>query len=684
MDNNSSVFFQTDCGSILSQIKDQDDQIRLKRRWLLGCDMSESESHTLGNTEFLPESLLREDDIFYETVQSRVEEAFGLRENEEVGDDVQQNESKLCTNDVVRELEMNLDSLTNKGLYLIAMIITGGSTSFEKTRWRMKEIIKESIDRDFTEKKDDDIGKADIVKQLHQVLSDPGNFRKDCVMNSNAPTCQSHRDAVMKILNELDELSTQTLLAMKRKLKGSRKMPRLKTSRCGQSRSNLINQVRQASETMLSELSAGDTLQEQLAKAMSLVDLSLKLSPGYKSTAASDFFQFSPETKNLQNEIVKAVWLLHKKVRFRELKRLHLILDAEAEVSNDSLRSAVRKMLIEYLFECSDMETIPESLMKALSLVNRSTRNVDHKVYPKEAIEEETECILNVSAQVKQMFWQCIPHYELDHDFDDAYMEEREESDDDVDEKCSLFDNEEFINRDRRGRNIKLEVKDTQDDATSSDDSDHEESGAECSVLEPSASTYATNKHYFSSSVNRVVIRDLPDSITRVHPRSLYVTPTSNKSTLISERHDIGTSKIRVKVERNIEMEVDNQFSSRSLFSVENVKTDDHGERKPRKRNKNQYLAVQEIADETSMVAHNLIGRLLEKFADQKGLDLDVDERSYLGGDSRLQDNIEVSEEKQASSQEKSDESTIVSVVKELMPSLDNSVLMKLQELMKL
>jgi len=34
MDNNS-VFFKTDFGSILSQIKDQDEQIRLKRRFLL-------------------------------------------------------------------------------------------------------------------------------------------------------------------------------------------------------------------------------------------------------------------------------------------------------------------------------------------------------------------------------------------------------------------------------------------------------------------------------------------------------------------------------------------------------------------------------------------------------------------------------------------------------------------------
>uniref|UniRef100_A0A1J3GF83 Uncharacterized protein n=1 Tax=Noccaea caerulescens TaxID=107243 RepID=A0A1J3GF83_NOCCA len=682
--DSSSVFFQTDCGSIVSQIKDQEEQIRLKRRWLLGCDRSVSENQTQGKTdflksEFLPESLLREDDIFYETIKSHVEEAFGFCKNEEVCNDVQQKESNFCSSDVVRKLDTNLDSLTNKGLYLIAMLVTGGSTTFEKTRWKMKETIRGSIKTDFRKITDDDIGKIDTVKQLHQVLSDPGNFRKDLA----TATFQSHRDAAVKVLNELDNLSTQTLRAMKRKLKGSRMMPRLKTSRCGQSRSNLINQVRQASEKMLSELSGGDKLQERLAKAMSLVDLSLKLSPGYKTTAATDFFQVSPETKNLQNEIVKAVWLLRKKVRFHELKRLHLFLDPEAEVSNDSLRSAVRKMLIEYLFECSDMDTIPKSLMKALSFVNRSTRNVEHKVCPREAIEEETECILNVSAQVKQIFWQCIPHYELDEDFGDAYMEQLEDSGDDDDENCGVLDNEKFVNRDGGCRNIKLEAKDTEDDAIDSSDSDHEEGGAECSVMDETAATHATNEHCFSSSVNSVVIRDLTESITRVHRRSLFATPTSNKSTLVSDRHDIGTSKIRGMAERDTEMEVDNQFSSQSLFSVQNINTDDHGEQKPCKRNKNQYLAVQEICDETSLVAHNLIGRLLEKFADRKGLDIEADERSYLGGESRLQEDIEGSEEKQASSQEQSDESITVSVVQELMPSLEKSVLLRLKELME-
>ena len=110
------------------------------------------------------------------------------------------------------------------------------------------------------------------------------------------------------------------------------------------------------------------------------------------------------------------------------------------------------------------MDVIPKSLTNALSLVNKSTRTVDHRVFPGEAVEEETECILNVSAQVKQIAWQCIPDYELDQDYGDAYMEELEYSDDDY----------------------------SQDDAIDTSDPVQDEVGAECSVLNSNVSSDET------------------------------------------------------------------------------------------------------------------------------------------------------------------------------------------------
>ncbi|KAJ0255061.1 hypothetical protein HA466_0098770 [Hirschfeldia incana] len=634
-----SDFFQDDCDTIAAEMKDQEERIRLKRRWLLGLDTPQPENHTTteflqsqdhhtpGKTEFLeseclPESLLREDDLFYETAKSRVEETFGFYRNQ---DDAQRNDSKFSTKEVVRRLSMYLDSLTNQGLSLVVKIITGGgSTSFDKTRPKMKQIIKESIRTDLKERKD-------IVEQLHQALSDPANFRRDCTMDSAKPMFPSHRDAVVKILNELDNSSIQTLLAMKRKLEGSVTMIplKLKPSKRGEKKMDLIKQVKQASEKMLSELTPGEKLQEPLAKAMSLVDLSLMLTPGGYNKAPTELFQFSPETKKLQREIVKALWLLRTARVDAAFERVGLTLDPESQVSNHSLRSAVERMLVEYLFECCDMDVIPKSLTNALSLINGMKQALDHRVCPWEAIEEETECILNVSAQLKQIVWECRPDYELDQDFGDAYMEEVEDSDDDDGDYSQ------------------------DDDALVTSDLEQDEVGAECSVLNPSASSDATNQ---------VVIRDLTESITRDHPMSLFSTPESG---------------------RDVKVGVANQISPRSLYSVENIKSDDHhGAQNPIKRKKNQYLAVQEVCDDTSLVAYNLIGRLLEKFAGQKG----VDQRSCLRGEAMLQEDVEgeVSEEKQASQiQGKSYESITLSTVQEIIPSLDESVLLKLKELME-
>jgi hypothetical protein len=53
---------------------------------------------------------------------------------------------------------------------------------------------------------------------------------------------------------------------------------------------------------------------------------------------------------------------------------------------------------------------------------------------------------------------------------------------------------------------------------------------------------------------------------------------------------------------------------------------------------KNQYLATQEVCDETSMVAYNLIGHLLEEFAKREGLDLDWRDSLYLRGDNSVEE----------------------------------------------
>ena len=51
---------------------------------------------------------------------------------------------------------------------------------------------------------------------------------------------------------------------------------------------------------------------------------------------------------------------------------------------------------------------------------------------------------------------------------------------------------------------------------------------------------------------------------------------------------------------------------------------------------KNQYLAIQDVCDETSMLAYNLIGRLMLEFAKTRGSDLNPSQISYLQGDDQM------------------------------------------------
>ncbi|CAB4289631.1 unnamed protein product [Prunus armeniaca] len=554
-------FYQTDCESLWSQIKRQEKQIQLKRRWLLGLPTSKSEQKNLERCEFLnntclPESFLREDDMFYETVKSSVDTAFGACDIEG-GNRVFQDDMKLLDAPYISgALSSCLDDLTNKGLYLFAVILTGRSVKFEKTRWKMKRVIRESLPKD--------------------------NF-----ITFSSSRLQSHHAAVRKVLDGLRDLPYETLLAMHRKLKGGRQsLPQLRPKKSGWNRDSLINQVRKTIEKMLSELSIGDELQEPLTKAMAVVGLSLKLIPGFHNSTITEFHQFTPEIKILQDEIARAIW---------------------------SLRTAIRKMLTEYLFDCGDMDTIPKALLELLLLSTGI-----HKV--------------------KQIVWDLSPDHDLDLDFDDAYMEEMEECDDD-DDKSNGDDNE---------NNGRLE-KDglCGSDISHSNDSFYEaESTAESTpfVCKPPTAETTRNDCYPLLTPNKSVLVEGQEPMFSTQGDSL-------DSSSIKRGLD-GNYIERHKPECNTGMNTENLL---------HLKPEDTYEKQTTCKNK--YLAVQEVCDETSIVAYNLIGHVLEEFAKTEGLDLNWDDTLYLRGDCATQ---EVVEEKQTLSHENEDGSIIVRVVEEL------------------
>ncbi|KAL5848354.1 hypothetical protein ACOSQ4_006367 [Xanthoceras sorbifolium] len=714
-------FFMTDCQSILSQIKDQDKQLLIKRRWLMGLPTSKSKRKQLREPKFLkeyrslPETMLREDDIFYETIKTRIEESFGACTAEREHNVVQNSSELFDTHNIIRLLHSCLDALTNKGLYQVATILNGG-IKFEKTRQQMKKIIRESLLKDT--KNQNHHWQRNVFKHLSLILGDPQNFRENC-RTLLTPTFQSHGAAASKVLEGLEDLPFQALIAMHRKLRGVQGViPKLRRHRHGRSRVHLINQVRKISKKMLSELGKGHELPEPLAKAMAVAGLSLKLKPGCQNSSELDFYQFSPETKSLQNEILKATWLLKTKVRFQELKTLQHLLDPNSDVSNGSLRTAIKKLLIEYLFECSDMDTIPKSLLETLAMINRSSRTTPYRCFPKEEIEEEVECVLSVSAQTKQIVWDLLPDHEFDQDFADAYMEELEESDDgdyydyDDDGGGSDGDTDNDVEL-KNSQSCRFSSLESDDQAEGFGDSEAVISGLPIFATSGNGSCahLTTDRRVSSDSVERLetehlarVDSDLRGNIStpqfmksKFHSGTIkmdidhYQVESKGKvclsrtdencfSPFVTPKERLNSNSF-VKHEAELDMRRDignsrDFFSSNFLF--EDTKFIPSKERTQR----NQYVAIQEVCDETSVVMYNLIGHMLEKFAQEEEVDLDGSDSSYLRSNSLIQEYTQVSGEKHTLSQEDVGTNIIVKMVEELLPSLPKSGIEKLKKLM--
>ncbi|EXB55180.1 hypothetical protein L484_018107 [Morus notabilis] len=616
-------FFPGDIESILSKIKHQQKQIQQKRRWLLGLSTSEEERNHSKKLKFLdtsslPESFLREDDIFYETVKSCVEEAFGVRP--ETGHQVVLDDSQLPgVSEIPRTVSSCIDNLATKGLYLLAKTLTG-RTDFEKTRPNMKKVVRESLSLVFgilNPNHHRDHHLMQLSRQIAQLLNDPRNFR-----DNQVPFLTSRfairRAAVKKVLAELETFPQQALVAMYDKLRGMQpRTPQLQPPKNGRCKEYLISRVRKYSKEMLSEVDKGGDLPEPLAKAMAIADLSLKLSSGFHKASATEFYKFSPEVKLLQLEITKAIWLLDTKVGIAELKKVKNLLDPSVEVSHRSMRPAIRSMLTEYLFECGDMDAVPKSLLETLAVINKNQTKPDKRDL-KNRVENEMECILNLSAHTKQVVLDLLPANDFDMDFTDAYVEDLEESDDDE----HGYGNEDWEIDEKRalGTNI------SQNSSCHSIGSNQEvESTADSVPFDMKLHTAATTAE--------------EDPCT----------PALDKRS---------NSAFVDKLESKISAEVDT-----ANFSFEEPKEMDENNQTTYK---NRYLTIQEACDQTSMVAYNLIGHMLGELGRKEGLALNRGCSFYLRGGCG---NKEETQEKERASHKESDGMIVVRVTEELIPS---------------
>ncbi|KAK6914518.1 hypothetical protein RJ641_021839 [Dillenia turbinata] len=653
-------FFRSDCASILSDMKHIEKRLQHKRRLLIGLPTSSR----YAENQSLPESLLRDDDVFYGALRAFVEECFRAL-NVEMGHAAAEND--LESLDSWETLYSQLDSFTSWQLYHLTKIITGGSVNFAQTRSQMKKIVKEYIRNLLNNRmvKAREFEFSRLISQLHREAHNTGE-------NHVIFASQSHKDAAYKVIYGLNDMTSESLFAMYRKLRGVQASPPLlRPKKSSWTRDRLADRIRSISLRMLSELGEGEALQEPLAKAMAVASLSLTVFLGHKDYSLPEFHQFSPKIEALHNEIIKAIWSLDK-VRISELKTLQVLLDPNAKLPSRSLRTAIRNLLTMYLYESSEMDAMPKSLFETLAIINKDSRSVKKRYSLEKEIDNDIECILAVSAHVKQIVWDLLPEKGFDLDFKIAYMEDLE----DCDNGDIYYDN---------GREPELDALQSSNLVESVGES--KITSSKCSTptpMEGGISPLVTpNATLISDSVVRRTNAVSTDGLGFTDTIQESISLIGSRNIKLNQVESYGNTELLNSC--NFKPEVADTTDSEKIseFCPPVSSHDDTKHMFKENMDQNQYLAIQEVCDENSKVAYSLIGRVLEGIAEAENLNLDWTDVSYLRGKKSTLES-QVTENAQPFPYEKVRASVIAEAVRDLMPSFSKSGMKKLNELMGL
>ncbi|XP_060204290.1 uncharacterized protein LOC132632389 isoform X3 [Lycium barbarum] len=657
--------------------------------WLMDLHLSKIEQKKMERLKppgdmSLPESLLREDDLHYANIQTSVAKAFEMHKGERTYHGAP---TTLLSNSAenLRGTSSMLDKMNNKGLCYIAETVTDSSITFEKTNWQMRRIIKQFLPKILHKH---DGSSQTRIKQISQLLKDPQNFRAN--LGASCFTSESFRSAAIYVLDRLKKLCPQTLAKMHRNLWDvTDYIP--KTQSEIKDRKRLVKKIREISLKMLSDYEEGDEPPEPLAKALSVAALMLK--PELDYCPSQMFFQkLSTDVEALQNDIAKAIRILSdkNKVSFAELRKLPLVLDSYDQASV-RLRVGVKKLLAEYLLECSDLQSIPENLLESLAIINKTSRHASRKTYSNKEVEE-VECVLTISAQIKQVFWDLLTQCDVSEDFANAYMENVEESYEggdedehlsDLPQNCRSDPNVSYSQAESVGNinqsNSHSPITAVRDDGLSSLLSPKLKSSVKLESMYMD-DTDSVHSHWFSNSSSFLESKASEDAKSMsgidYHLRSIgqqegrdscpsMSTRDQNRfSTHFSPNKGLGRNDMEEKGTAGDLGCRPSKFISAKCSEEKDVSL--HRQNS----SKNQYLLVQEGSDETSMVAYSLVGCMLNKFAELDGLQLKEDDVSYLQGNISDPKN-EVLKDRRSSCDETTN-STVIHVLEEIIPSFSN------------
>ncbi|RZC60022.1 hypothetical protein C5167_021780 [Papaver somniferum] len=554
----------------LDSMKSEEGRRMAKIRSLLGLQDGSTSAPPLDDIP-MPESLLREDDVSYENMKASVEKCFALPSFEGDGYVVHRFlfllDSKDILQDVKKHLRSIIQSMSCTGLLRFANIVTGGSVSYEKTRFKMRKIILEYLKEILQNPKHKN--RKRFIEELPKLLKNPSNFHITSHVQVVDPAYFSHHSAARKILEGLEEMSFQLLSAMSRRLKGEVKEPKFGDKLKYKQKPNLITQVRNE----LCKVRAGEELPIGLAKAMSVAVLGLRMKLDNPEIFIPELCG-SNAYRPIHGDLLKCIGILNgtklKNLVDDTVEKLRTILDPinDSKVKPQQFQDALKRWLIEHLFEYSELAKTPDSVVKTVKIIKQMhhERAICNK---NEQAKKEVEIVGDLSAQYKQIMLDKICDHNIDDDYNDAYF-----------------------------KDIEVNSYDEYDNLLKYGGNHSDESVGECEA---------------DGSV-------LPES-----------TSGENAFTLEDVGQDgAGEEQKHVNKYLTIQAVLPESTSGENAFTLENVGQDSSDGAGEEQKHVNKYLTIQEICDERSLGAHSLIGRLLEKLLDEEGAELDESKRLYL------------------------------------------------------
>ncbi|KAI3931668.1 hypothetical protein MKW92_042198, partial [Papaver armeniacum] len=427
-----------------------------KIRCLLGLQDGSTSSAPPLDDICMPESRLREDDVSYEHMKASVEKCYDLPSFEGKDYVVHRFLFLLDSNDILQDVKKHLrsiiESMSCTGLLRFVNIVTGGSVSFEETHFKMGEIILEHLKKIPQDPKHRSHKR--FIEEVPKLLKNPSNFKIAGDVQVVDPAYLSHHSAEMKIKKSIKEMDRQLLFAMLRRLKGEVKEPKFGDTleiKCkNKSRSELVDKVKKLFKEERGKVRAGGELPIRLAKAMSVAVLGLNMKLNDPKIYNPEFCGSEGYRKEIKGDLLRCIRILNdtklKVLADNTVKELRTILDPISDpiVKPQKFQDALKRWLIENLFEYSEFGKIPDSLKKTVNIIKKAhhereeankeveivedlgadDRQIVHQ--KREQANKEVEIVGDLSAQYKQIMLDKICDHNMEDDYNDAYSKDLE------------------------------------------------------------------------------------------------------------------------------------------------------------------------------------------------------------------------------------------------------------------